>query len=104
MSPSLPNYPLLELDTFAQEWAEYTRTEKRDIDTPKQLLAWWKSHRESAFRDRVLFLITSPVSSAAVERFFSLCGQLADDQWALSENARRLQFLLQFNGDLESRL
>ena len=104
MSPSLHNYPLLKLDPFAEEWAVYTRTEKRDIETPKELVKWWQSHKESAFRDRVLFLITSPVSSAAVERFFSMCGQLEDDQWALCENTRRLRFLLQFNGDMEGRL
>ena len=104
MSLLLPDYPSLELVAFQDQWLEYTRTAKRDVDTPKQLIDWWQAHPPSAFRERIIFLIQSPVSSASVERFFSMCGQVDADQWALSQNSRRLQFMLQYNGDLEGRL
>ena len=77
---------------------------KRDIESPESLVAWWQAHAQTPFRDYVLFLITSPISSASVERFFSMCGQIDEDQWALAQNTRRLQFMLQFNGDIENRL
>ena len=97
------NYPALGLNEFANEFAEYTRSEMRDIGSPEELVSWWCAHPPSLFRDHVLFLISGPVASSSAERFFSFCGQLDADQWALSYNTRRLQFMLQYNGDIEGR-
>ncbi|EPS57332.1 hypothetical protein M569_17486 [Genlisea aurea] len=99
MSPSTRDYPALALQQFQSEFMEYLRSQKRDIADPEDLAQWWNAHPPSLFRDRVLFLLSSPVSSAAVERLFSMCGQLDANQWALSQNKRRFEFMLQFNGD-----
>lgn len=100
MSDSYLDYPALQLQEFPEQFAEYFRSQKRDITGPDSLFDWWNAHPPSAFKERVLFLIASPASSASAERFFSMCGQLDEDQWALSQNARRLEFMINFNGDL----
>ena len=94
MSLSGYDYPALKLDQLHNEIAEHTRSAKRDIDGPDALVQWWQSQAPSLFREHVLVLISSPVASSSVERFFSLRGQLDSDQWALSEYCRRLQFTL----------
>ena len=99
MSCAVEDYPALDMHPFQVEFMEYLRSQKRDISGPEDLLQWWKAHPSSSFRDRVLFLVSSPVSSAAAERLFSMCGQLDPNQWAMSQNRRRLEFMLQFNGD-----
>ena len=93
MPLALSEYPSLNLSAFQNDWAEYTRSAKRDVQGPVDLVAWWQAHPSSAFRDHVIFLITSPVSAGCIERFFSLCGQVHDDQWALANASRRLQFM-----------
>ena len=67
----------------------------RDFEDPATLLAWWESHASSAFRDRVIFFVLSPVSVGSAERFFSMCGEIDEDQWALCNDTRRLQFMIQ---------
>ena len=103
MSSALADYSALRLEGCDEDFTQYLQSTKRDIDGAEELVEWWKTHRPSVFRERVLFLITSPVTTGSVERFFSLCGQLDADQWALSQNTRRLEFMLQFNGDLSGR-
>ena len=107
MSTSLADYPLLGLQgvpNVQEDWNVYTRTEKRDIESPEGLVEWWESRQPSAFKDAVLFLILLPSSSGAVERFFSMAGTVTDAQHALSDNLRRMRFMAQFNGDIEERL
>ena len=107
MSTSLADYPLLGLQgvpNVQEDWNVYTRTEKRDIESPEGLVEWWESRQPSAFKDAALFLILLPTSSGAVERFFSMAGTVTDAQHALSDNLRRMRFMAQFNGDIEERL
>ena len=107
MSTSLADYPLLGLQgvpNVQEDWNVYTRTEKRDIESPEGLVEWWESRQPSAFKDAFLFLILLPTSSGAVERFFSMAGTVTDAQHALSDNLRRMRFMAQFNGDIEERL
>ena len=107
MSTSLADYPLLGLQgvpNVQEDWNVYTRTEKRDIESPEGLVEWWESRQPSALKDAVLFLILLPTSSGAVERFFSMAGTVTDAQHALSDNLRRMRFMAQFNGDIEERL
>ena len=54
------NYPALGLNEFANEFAEYTRSEKRDIGSPEELVSWWCAHPPSLFRGLgKLIVITS---------------------------------------------
>ena len=74
MDTNLSSYKSLKLDEVPgvqEEWNLYRRTEFRNINNGDELLAWWESRPDSLFKEAVLFLITIPTSSGAVERFFS---------------------------------
>jgi hypothetical protein len=124
----LNDYSDLKIDAFEEDFKLYARTEMRSIEGPDDLLRWWESRAPSPFQQRANFLITTLVFSASVGRFFSMCGEIDDDEWAsafpqplakdfhvpnpifyrrdgqgLAYNTRRLQFMLMFNGDVENR-
>ena len=67
-------------------------------------MEWWEGRPKSEFREDVLFVILTPTSSGASERFFSMTGTVTAAQNALSNNSRRMRFMAQFNGDIEDRL
>ena len=74
MSKSLTDYPLLGLENITnlqEEWNIYTRIEQRDIANGEALVEWWEGHPELEFREAVLFLILTAISSGAVQ-FFSM--------------------------------
>ena len=87
-----------------EEWNLYRITEFRNINNGDELLAWWESRPDSLFKEAVLFLITIPTSSGAVERFFSQAGNVSKQQNKLLNQMRRLAFMARFNLDVEGRL
>ena len=52
----------------------------------------------------MLFLITIPTSSGAVERFFSQASNVSKKPHKLPNQMRRLAFMARFNLDVEGRL
>ena len=88
----------------AKEFNLYRSTEFRNINNGDELLAWWESRSDSPFKEAVLFLITIPTSSGAVERFFSQSGNVSKKQHKLLNQMRRLAFMARFNLDVEGRL
>ena len=75
MSHEVANYPLLLLPTshpdFMPEWRKYCRIEDVRIQTPKQLMDFW-GKRGGVLAEAATHLINLPVTSAEVERSFSL--------------------------------
>ena len=71
----------------------YTRTEQRDIANGEAFVEWWEGSLESEFREAVLFLILTPPSSGAVDRFFPMIGTVTAAHNALSDNIRRMRFM-----------
>ena len=107
MDTNLSSYKSLKLDEVPgvqEEWNLYRRTEFRNINNGDELLAWWESRPDSLFKEAVLFLITIPTSSGAVERFFSQAGNVSKKQNKLLNQMRRLAFMARFNLDVEGRL
>ena len=105
MDTNLSSYKSLKLDEVPgvqEEWNLYRRTEFRNINNGDELLAWWESRPDSLFKEAVLFLITIPTSSGAVERFFSQAGNVSKKQNKLLNQMRRLAFMARFNLDVET--
>ena len=88
---------------FQKEWHQYCRVENNTIDSPKALAAFWAC-RGGGLAKLAYFLIHVPVTSAGVERSFSLAGNM-DTKYrqGLPNATRRLTNMLMFNGDIEGR-
>ena len=107
MDANLSSYKPLKLDEVPgvqEEWNWYRSMEFRNISNGDELLAWWESRPDSPFKEAMLFLITIPTSSGAVERFFSQAGNVSQGQHKLLNQMRQLAFMARFNLDVEGRL
>eukprot|EP00670_Eutreptiella_braarudii_P025033 CAMPEP_0174379476 /NCGR_PEP_ID=MMETSP0811_2-20130205/122742_1 /TAXON_ID=73025 ORGANISM="Eutreptiella gymnastica-like, Strain CCMP1594" /NCGR_SAMPLE_ID=MMETSP0811_2 /ASSEMBLY_ACC=CAM_ASM_000667 /LENGTH=122 /DNA_ID=CAMNT_0015532037 /DNA_START=257 /DNA_END=622 /DNA_ORIENTATION=+ len=88
---------------FQNEWHQYCRLEKKTIDSPTALAAFW-ARCGGGLAKLAYFLIHVPVTSADVERSFSLAGNMGTKYRQGQPNAtRRPTNMLMFNGDIESR-
>lgn len=110
---------------FLREWRKYLRAEVYDIQTPSQLVEFWSKHA-GCLADTAAFIVALPVTSADVERSFSLMGYVDTKlRSGLSDETRKLTSMLMrrhlykftpeifvqvmhrclelYNGDLEGR-
>lgn len=93
----------LEDPEFLSEWRKYCRIEDIIFDSASPLVSFWEK-RPGVMGSSGLFLANVPVTSADVERSFSLAGAMDTKlRHALPDETRKLTSMLMFNGDIEQR-
>eukprot|EP00667_Euglena_gracilis_P023119 EG_transcript_26019 len=77
MDHDISNYKMLNLpeadEEFLIEWRRYCRVEENTTTVPERLAPFWLK-RQGKFADHVALFLNIPVTSAEVERSFSLAG------------------------------
>eukprot|EP00667_Euglena_gracilis_P016498 EG_transcript_17274 len=105
--PSASEYPILGLPVahkdFAAGWGKYYRVERIYPSNPEELMAFWSRH-QGVLAETAKLLLSVPVTSADVERSFSLAGVIDTKlRHSLPDDSRRATCMLMFNGDIEGR-
>ena len=86
-----------------EEWGRYTRIEKANVQCCKDIDTFW-SQRGGLLPAAVEPFLWFPLSSAAVERSFSLAGLIdAPNRQSMGERVREACVTMFFNGDVEQR-
>ena len=86
-----------------EEWGRYTRIEKANVQCCKDINTFW-SQRGGLLPAAVEPFLWFPLSSAAVERSFSLAGLIdAPNRQRMGERVREACVTMFFNGDVEQR-
>jgi hypothetical protein len=86
-----------------EEWGRYTRIEKANVQCCKDIDTFW-SQRGGLLPAAVEPFLWFPLSSAAVERSFSLAGLIdAPNRQRMGERVREACVTMFFNGDVEQR-
>ena len=86
-----------------EEWGRYTRIEKINVQCRKDIDTFW-SQRGGLLPPAVEPFLWFPLSSAAVERSFSLAGLIdAPNRQRMGERVREACVTMFFNGDVEQR-
>ena len=89
-------------DNLKEQWEEY-RLKSDPASVSGNLIDWWAA-QPTALASAAIALLQVPMTSAAVERSFSLAGVLDTKQRNKTRHLlRKAEMLLYYNGDVEHR-